>query len=131
MLNDLTKRQIGNIVLIATFIITISISDFMLTNKILVLLLVSTLSVLLFFVNFWAGGDGKLLIVLAPLFPPYQVIDLIVSILLCGGLLSLFYYLKYRVFFKHRMDRGLPYSVAIIIGAHLSLYFSQGLTIYS
>ncbi len=81
--------------------------------------------------NVWGGGDGKLLIAVAPLFPLAQLLDFFVATLLCGGFLSIFYWVKYRFLFKDAQDEGLPYGIAIVCGVNLSLYFSQGLAIYS
>nr|WP_240697395.1 hypothetical protein [Vibrio breoganii] len=82
-------------------------------------------------VPIWGGGDSKLIISLAPLFSPPQLLDFFVATLLCGGFLSIFYWLKYHFLFRGKVDRGLPYGVAILCGANISLYFSQGLEIYS
>lgn len=73
-------------------------------------------------VNLWGGGDSKLLVALAPLIPPSQLIDFFVATLICGGGLSLFYLVKYRLIYTGRKERGLPYGVALILGAVLTLY---------
>lgn len=85
----------------------------------------------LFAMQVWGGGDSKLIVSLSPLFTVVQLPDFFVTMLLCGGMLSVIYWIKYRLIPQKSPDRGLPYGVAIVCGAIISLYFSQGLAIYS
>nr|WP_261822701.1 hypothetical protein [Vibrio neonatus] len=77
---------------------------------------------LLFSMRFWAGGDSKLIIALAPLFPFYLLDEILYLIILFGGILSLIYWIKYRLIFIEKKDRGVPYGVAILAGSNIYLY---------
>ncbi|MEZ9666848.1 prepilin peptidase [Vibrio breoganii] len=128
---DIKYRLIKNEILSFLLLISILITsnDF---DKIVLSVLISLLiAFVLYIAHIWGGGDSKLLIALSPLFLPQQIPDFIVATLLCGGMLSFFYWTKYHIVSKNIPDKGLPYGVAIVSGANLSLYFSQGLPIYS
>lgn len=91
-----------------------------------------SIGVTLFLVNIWGGGDSKLLISLSPLFSPSGLMDFFFGILFCGGILSVVYLIKYRFILKMPLERGLPYGVAIVFGAILSIYLSpQGFGVFS
>ncbi|MEZ9833068.1 prepilin peptidase [Vibrio breoganii] len=128
-LDDLLNRRIRNNLVLFIFILAIFISP--LESILLSIVISSFVSLALFTTQLWAGGDSKLFIALAPLFPPSQLLDFFVSMLLCGGVIAVFYLVKYRYILKSSYDRGLPYGIAIVCGANLSLYFSKGLEIYS
>ncbi|WP_261815602.1 A24 family peptidase [Vibrio gallicus] len=130
-LSDLYRRKITNPLVVILFVVTLFIAANSWLGIFQSTLLVLVIGLALFSARIWAGGDSKLLIALAPLFPLAQLPDLFFSILVCGGVLSGIYWVKYRLIFKGMPDQGLPYGVAIICGANLSLYFSQGLAIYS
>ncbi len=72
------------------------------------------LILILFYTRILGGGDTKLLIVLGFSVPLVQLLNLWLAIALCGGLLALYYLLRYR-----NIQKTLPYGVAIFGGVIL------------
>ncbi|WP_261833538.1 prepilin peptidase [Vibrio ishigakensis] len=130
-LSDITKRRIYNVQIVAMLVLCLTITEQSITQILVSILLILSIALILFSTNIWGGGDGKLLTALSPLFPVSQVPDLLFSVLLCGGVVSSVYLLKKLLVEKKRSSFGIPYGVAIVCGANLSLYFSKGLPIYS
>ncbi|MEZ9467085.1 A24 family peptidase [Vibrio breoganii] len=128
---DIKYRLIKNEILFFLLLTSMLITSNDIDKIVLSVFISSLIAFALYIAHIWGGGDSKLLIALSPLFLPQQIPDFIVATLLCGGMLSFFYWTKYRVVSKNIPDKGLPYGVAIVSGANLSLYFSQGLPIYS
>ncbi|MEZ9510748.1 prepilin peptidase [Vibrio breoganii] len=128
---DLLQRKIFNSSVAIVFLFGLYLSNQNLSSIFLSLGICFLIGILLIVAPIWGGGDSKLLIALSPLFTPMQLPDFFIATLLCGGVLSVIYWIKYRMIFKKAIDVGLPYGVAIVCGAILSLYFSQGLTSYS
>ncbi|WP_052032190.1 prepilin peptidase [Vibrio ezurae] len=128
-IEDIVKRTITNKSVFFVFIISCIVSLHEVNIIIKSFLILTVISLTVYKLNLWAGGDSKLLISLSPLFSPEQCMDVIVSILLCGGVLSVFYMVKNRFIYSSNVT-NLPYGVAIIGGTNLSLYFFQGLAVY-
>ncbi|MPW35373.1 prepilin peptidase [Vibrio sp. B1Z05] len=128
---DIFKREIYNLYTVLLFLVALIYNIHSPLDIMFSLSVCIVISILLFIFSIWSGGDSKLLIALTPFFAPEQLLDFYVATLFSGGVLSLIYIVKYRVILNKSIESGLPYGVAIIFGAHLSLYFSQGLTIYS
>ncbi|UJF17667.1 hypothetical protein L0B53_01755 [Vibrio sp. SS-MA-C1-2] len=84
--------------------------------------IITVMSLVLFSIGFWAGGDAKLVMAISPLLLPSQLMDWLVMIALFGGVLSLFYLIKYRVIYKQKENPHLPYGVAIVAGTTVMLY---------
>ncbi|MEZ9302181.1 prepilin peptidase [Vibrio breoganii] len=123
-ITDILERKIYNIQVIVLFFMLLILSQRSFLEITESISMLSILSLILFSAHIWGGGDSKLLISISPLFPPSHLLDLLVAILLCGGILSIVYWLKLRIVCFKAKNKGLPYGVAIICGANLSLYFS-------
>ncbi|GAD88334.1 hypothetical protein VHA01S_004_01070 [Vibrio halioticoli NBRC 102217] len=108
------------------FITTSSIHDILISMAITIIL-----GFILFYFKLCGAGDCKLIIGFSPLFIPSIISDFFIFTLACGGVVSLFIYVKYKLLFSCYIKRDVPYGVAIVFGAHLTLYFYQGLEIYS
>ncbi|MFC0171491.1 prepilin peptidase [Vibrio comitans] len=121
---DVKYRKIYNIQCILIFLLSYFISTPWMTNKavLLSILMLSFISIVIYKFRVWAGGDSKLLIAISPLFMISLLPYVIYLILLCGGIISIFYWVKYRLVFRSRKDRGLPYGLAIISGSNIFLY---------
>ncbi|TKF88725.1 hypothetical protein FCV82_06495 [Vibrio breoganii] len=131
--SDIKYRIISNYIVLFIYFISmyIGLNNGAFEDVFLSVVICTAIGLSLYSMGICGGGDVKLLIALSPLFHYGQLTDLFFGILICGGLLSTFYWTKYRVLLKSSNDHGLPYGVAIIFGANLSLYLSQGLAIYS
>lgn len=82
----------------------------------------------LFFLRLWGAGDAKLLAALALWAPPSGLVALMFWTAMSGGLLALLILLARRIFPGNpwglevlRKDRGVPYGIAIGIGAMVLL----------
>ncbi len=128
---DVVHRRIDNLAVILLLIVVTVLSQHDSQEMIVSLIVTFLIAIIIFALHIWGGGDSKLLLALSPLFTVSQLPDLVVAVLLCGGLLSLVYWVKYHIILKAKLERGIPYGVAIVCGANLSLYFSKGLPIYS
>ncbi|WP_169628183.1 A24 family peptidase [Ferrimonas futtsuensis] len=82
----------------------------------------------LYLVRFWAGGDAKLYMALAPLMTPDELLRASFWILLIGGVLAAGYLIKYRIFDRSKEDPGLPYGLAILLGVGFQLLISTSNT---
>ncbi|BDY04213.1 prepilin peptidase [Ferrimonas sp. YFM] len=78
----------------------------------------------LYLVRFWAGGDAKLYMALAPLMTLDELLHASFWILLIGGVLAAGYLIKYRIFDRSKEDPGLPYGLAILLGVGFQLLVS-------
>ncbi|MEZ9900420.1 hypothetical protein BCS96_05320 [Vibrio breoganii] len=130
-ITDVFNRKIHNVSAGGTLIIALLLSPNSWMSIYPSMLVCFVIGFCLFAMQVWGGGDSKLIVSLSPLFTVVQLPDFFVTMLLCGGMLSVIYWIKYRLIPQKSPDRGLPYGVAIVCGAIISLYFSQGLAIYS
>lgn len=86
-------------------------------------LIILIISMVLFYLNIIAAGDGKLAAALAAAILPEQLLDAVMLTLFIGGALAVFYLIKDRLILKKKKgeDRGLPYGVAISVGFYLTI----------
>ncbi len=82
---------------------------------------------LLFKLNLFAAGDGKLAAAFAAALLPSQLLPAVIYTLVIGGVLALFYLVKDRLICQYLLkqsrekEKGLPYGVAIAIGFYLQI----------
>ncbi|USD38811.1 MULTISPECIES: prepilin peptidase [Ferrimonas] len=88
------------------------------------LALASAIGVVLFVLGVWGGGDTKLYAAMAPLFSPTELLYASVWMMGFGGLLAVFYLIKYRLINRSKEDPGLPYGLAILLGMGFQLLIS-------
>lgn len=86
--------------------------------------LATVISLSLYLVRFWAGGDAKLYMALAPLMTTDELLYASLWILLFGGVLATGYLIKYRMIDRSKEDPGLPYGLAILLGVGFQLLVS-------
>jgi len=91
-------------------------------------LVVLVAGAVLFFLRLWGAGDAKLLAALALWAPPSGLMTLLFWTAMSGGVLALLILLARRIFPGNpwglqvlRRDRGVPYGIAITIGAMVLL----------
>ncbi|WP_169753941.1 prepilin peptidase [Photobacterium aquae] len=89
-------------------------------------LMIATLTILLVAIHAFAAGDSKLATALSVAIPFSELSLAIWVTLVVGGILALFYWVKYRLYRRaaRGQDPGIPYGVAISIGFYLSLLSS-------
>lgn len=117
---DIKQRKILNIQLIfifclALFGVVVKPLDGMIMTftTVFILLLIALIP---YFFNIWGGGDSKLLIAASPYFYFNEILPYLITVLFSGGLLSCFYYVKYRLCYPSLSDPGVPYGCAITFG---------------
>ena len=123
-LSDVIKRRIPNTLVL-----------FVLANSLLLnglygsisgfysAIVVFVLTVLLVRLHVMAAGDSKLATALAVALPLSQLAFALWLTAMVGGVIALFYWVKYRVVntASHENDPGLPYGLAISVGFYLPL----------
>ncbi|OBT15843.1 hypothetical protein A9264_06010 [Vibrio sp. UCD-FRSSP16_10] len=123
IISDIRYRLISNRMVSTVFIISCYISSSWMawSDVFSSMILISIISILIYFFKVWGGGDSKLLISLSPLFP-FHIWPIVLYCIVCiGGLVTLFYWFKVRVLFVNNVERGVPYGVAILLGTNLCL----------
>ncbi|WP_417347709.1 A24 family peptidase [Ferrimonas sp.] len=90
--------------------------------------LATVIGLSLYLVRFWAGGDAKLYMALAPLMTTDELLRASIWILLFGGVLAIGYLIKYQIFDRSKEDPGLPYGLAILLGVGFQLLISTSNT---
>lgn len=74
-------------------------------------------SMVLFYFNIMGAGDGKFAAALALAIPWQQLNIALFLTAIIGGVLAMFYLIKYRLILRNtKQDPGLPYGVAIGLG---------------
>lgn len=123
MATDLTRRHIGNSVLLVIFSLSGIYSLLYLTQPAVLLSLgiASLIGVGLWVTQIWGGGDAKLLMAMSLLFEPMTFIHGMVWVGLFGGIVALSVLIKrrwQRLTGKHPKPQlqGLPFGIAIILG---------------
>jgi len=120
-ISDLYNRTIPNLLLIGMFLYSIYLNH----NSFPVFfisLLISLLVILpLYKLNFFAGGDAKLLIILGTIVGYSNLHYLFPIIFIIGGLQSLIYKLFFQN--KNQDQKNIPYALSIFIGYIIFFYY--------
>ena len=119
-ISDLYNRTIPNLLLIGMFLYSIYLNH----NSFPVFfisLLISLLVILpLYKLNFFAGGDAKLLIILGTIVGYSNLHYLFSIIFIIGGFQGLIYKLLQN---KNKDQRNIPYALSIFIGYIIFFYY--------
>lgn len=126
--SDIRYRRISNIVCAAVFSLslTLAFSQHQLADGIISSIIMFLISLLLFYFNIVAAGDGKLASAFAVALSPQQLISALYFTLLFGGVVAVIYLIKYQLIQRRSPEkaRGLPYGVAIACGFGLQIFAS-------
>ncbi|MGR5166220.1 prepilin peptidase [Vibrio astriarenae] len=123
-LSDIKYRKIGNRLCFMVFVFSMNIPDvqsIISMSKIYILVL----SLVLFYLGYWGGGDTKLLVAYLPAIHQDYLLSTLVIITIVGGGISSIYVLVNLI--KHGKINSqitVPYGVAISIGCSIGILAS-------
>jgi prepilin peptidase CpaA len=116
---DIKYRKIPNVLCLLTAIccLIFAYQHHFLASSLLSSSVVLVGSMVLFYFNIMGAGDGKFAAALALAIPWQQLNIALFLTAVIGGILAMFYLIKYRLILRNtKQDPGLPYGVAIGLG---------------
>lgn len=126
MFSDVTQRRIPNWGVSVAFALCAVLwwqSDLGIKN-VWIALATLLFGLVLFYLNLFGAGDIKLLSVLSVAIDPSLYPLALVLMGAVGGILSLCYWIKYRLIYTQSHDPGLPFGVAICLACYPMIVFS-------
>jgi prepilin peptidase CpaA len=123
---DITRRHLSNWLSLATLIAGLAMAAMISTPEQFISHLghfgiALAIGLALFATGIWGGGDGKFYAAVAVWFPVGAFFNLLLSISLVGLVMLVFMIVKNRGRLFRKDSKGVPYGVAIGIGAFLAL----------
>ncbi|MBY3787043.1 prepilin peptidase [Photobacterium carnosum] len=123
--SDIKYRKIPNTLCLLTAIVCLIFAyqhDY-LASSLLSSIVVLVGSMVLFYFNIMGAGDGKFAAALALAIPWQQLNIALFLTAIIGGVLAMFYLIKYRLILRNtKQDPGLPYGVAIGLGFFIPIF---------
>ena len=113
-ITDILYRKIYNFILIPTFLISLYSHQNNLSDFFLALLISSIVILILYKLNFFAGGDAKLLIILGATVGYPRLFYLFAIIFIIGGLQAVIH--KNFLNSSLATKKHLPYALSIFLG---------------
>ena len=122
---DIKYRKIPNVLCLITtiFCLIVAYQHHYLASSLLSSIVVLVGSMVLFYFNIMGAGDGKFAAALALAVPWQQLNIALFLTAVLGGVLAMFYLIKYRLILRNtKQDPGLPYGVAIGLGFFIPIF---------
>ncbi|GAL28826.1 type IV prepilin peptidase TadV/CpaA [Vibrio variabilis] len=125
-LGDISSRRISNrlvaMLLLCSFVLVLS-QGHLLASHLLALVLTFLIALVGFYTKVFGGGDAKLLTAFSLSLPLSLIDDALFLVAISGGLLAVFYLVKYRLLKLVPTDEilGLPYGLAISTGFYITI----------
>lgn len=123
---DITRRHLSNWLSLATLIAGLGFAAIVTTPELFVshlghFAIALAIGLALFATGVWGGGDGKFYAAVAAWFPVGAFFNLVLSISMVGLVMLTILIVKSRGKLLRKDSKGVPYGVAIGIGAFLVL----------
>lgn len=123
---DITRRHLSNWLSLATLVAGLGYAAFIATPELFLLHLAHFavalgIGLALFATGVWGGGDGKFYAAVAAWFPVGAFFNLVLSISMVGLVMMTIMIATSRGRLLRKDSKGVPYGVAIGIGAFLAL----------
>lgn len=123
---DITRRHLSNWLSLATLIAGLGFAAIVTTPELFVshlghFAIALAIGLALFATGVWGGGDGKFYAAVAAWFPVGAFFNLVLSISMVGLVMLTILIVKSRGKLLRKDSKGVPYGVAIGIGALLAL----------
>ncbi len=129
LFNDIKHRKIPSILCLITAIVCLifAYQHHYLASSLLSSTVVLVSSMVLFYFNIMGAGDGKFAAALALAIPWQQLNIALFLTAIIGGVLAVFYLIKYRLILRNKVkqDPGLPYGVAIGLGFFIPILINN------
>ncbi|MFA0085537.1 prepilin peptidase [Vibrio sp. 10N.261.51.F12] len=125
--SDVALRRISNVLGFVIFCCSVLLSFESKQNvsmHVLSAICVILIMLLAYVLKMIGGGDVKLMIAFSLAIPIHYLDDALFNIAIVGGVLAIFYLMKYRVLklVPQGGELGLPYGIAISFGFYITIY---------
>jgi prepilin peptidase CpaA len=121
IISDIMFRRISNRVCLTVFCLSVlaaTLQQADIAPHVLSFSVVAIIALVLFFTNVIGGGDAKLMVAFSLSLPLSLIDDALFLMAISGGVLAVFYLVKYRLLklVPSEGTIGLPYGIAISAG---------------